>query len=256
MAAHLPAQDRELGYRRLIELGIALSAERNHNRLLEKILLGAKELTNADGGTLYLVSEDGRELRFTIMRNDTMKIALGGTTGAPIPFAPVQLRDADGTPNHSNVVAAAAMTGETINLADAYNAPGFDFSGTARIRPADRLSLAIVSDRARSRTTTREVVGVLQLINARRPDGHTIPFSAEIVPLIEALASQAAVALDNQMLIDAQRNLFRAVLKVFAGAIDAKSPYTGGHCHRVPELTNMLARAADAATRARSPIFT
>src|SRR4029077_18646931 len=85
------------------------------------------------------------------------------------------------------------------------------------------------------------------LINARTPDGSTIPFSAEIVPLVEALASQAAVATANQMLIDAQRNLFRAVLKVFAGAIDAKSTYTGGHCHRVPELTNMLARAADAA---------
>ena len=97
MAAHLLAEDRELGYRRLIELGIALSAERNHDRLLEKILLGAKELTNADGGTLYLVSEDGRELRFMIMRNDTMNIALGGTTGAPIPFPPVQLRAADGT---------------------------------------------------------------------------------------------------------------------------------------------------------------
>jgi hypothetical protein len=92
MPAHSPAKDRELGYRRLIELGIALSVERNHNRLLEKILLGAKELTNADGGTLYLVSEDGRELRFAIMRNDTLNIALGGTTGTAIPFAPVQLR--------------------------------------------------------------------------------------------------------------------------------------------------------------------
>ena len=79
--------ETEVRYRRLIELGIALSAERNHARLLEKILLGAKELTNADGGTLYLVSEDGHELRFMIMRNDTMNIALGGTTGAPIPFA-------------------------------------------------------------------------------------------------------------------------------------------------------------------------
>ena len=120
MAGHLSTDDRELGYRRLIELGIALSAERNHARLLEKILLGAKELTHADGGTLYLVSEDGHELRFMIMRNDTMNIALGGTTGVPIPFAPVQLRAADGTLNYKNVVAAAACTGETINLADAY----------------------------------------------------------------------------------------------------------------------------------------
>src|SRR6266446_4076950 len=86
-----------------------------------------------------------------------------------------------------------------------------------------------------------------RLINARGREGHTIAFPAETVPLIEALAGQAAVALDNQSLIDAQRNLFRAVLKVFASAIDAKSAYTGGHCHRVPELTNMLAQAADVA---------
>ena len=183
-----------------------------------------------------------------IMRNDTMNIALGGTTGAPIPFAPVQLRAADGTLNYKNVVAAAACTGETINLADAYNAPGFDFSGPRAFdertgyRSQSFLTVPLKNHDA-------EVVGVLQLINARSADGRTIPFAAEILPLIEALASQAAVALDNQMLIDAQKNLFRAVLRVFASAIDAKSPYTGGHCHRVPEATNMLARAADASDR-------
>src|SRR5437762_6197669 len=123
------SDERAQRYWRLIEIGIALAAERDHNRLMEQILLGAKALTNADGGTLYLVSRDGNELRFMIMRNDTMNIALGGTTGAPIPFPPVQLRAADGTLNYKNVVAAATCTGETINLADAYNAPGFDFSG-------------------------------------------------------------------------------------------------------------------------------
>jgi HD-GYP domain-containing protein (c-di-GMP phosphodiesterase class II) len=238
---------REVAHRRLIELGIALSAEHNHNRLQEAILLGAKELTNADGGTLYLVSEDGGQLRFAIMRNDTLKIALGGTTGAPIPFPPVPLHAPDGTPNHANVVAHAAVTGNTINLADAYHAPGFDFSGprafdaTTGYHPQSFLTVPLKNHEG-------EVVGVLQLINARSRQGRTIAFAGEIVPLVEALAGQAAVALDNQMLIEAQRNLFRAVLKVFAGAIDAKSAYTGGHCHRVPELTNMLARAADAAT--------
>jgi hypothetical protein len=113
MGAPSLSRDRELRYRRLIELGIALSSERNHHRLLEKILLGAKELTNADGGTLYLVSEDGRELRFMIMRNDTLNIALGGTTGTPVTLDPVRLRDADGSANYKSVVAAAAVTGET-----------------------------------------------------------------------------------------------------------------------------------------------
>src|SRR5207302_2849991 len=194
--------------------GIALSAERNHDRLQEKFLLGAKDLTNADGGTLYLVSGDGSELRFAIMRNDTMKIALGGTTGAAIPFAPIQMREADGSPNRSNVVAAAAITGETINIADAYHVPGFDFSGPRAFdqrtgyRSQSFLTVPLKNHDA-------EVVGVLQLINARTPAGKTIPFPAETVPLIEALASQAAVALDNQMLIEQQRNLFRSVLKVF-----------------------------------------
>ena len=207
MAAPSLAEDRELAYRRLIELGTALSAEHNHARLLEKILLGAKELSNADGGTLYLVGEGGRDLQFMIMRNDTMGIALGGTTGAAIPFPPVPLRDTDGSPNYKNVVAAAAVSGETINLEDAYHAPGFDFSGARAFdartgyRSQSFLNVPLKSHEG-------EVVGVLQLINARSPDGQTIGFPAEIVPLIEALASQAAVALDNQMLLEAQRNLF------------------------------------------------
>jgi HD-GYP domain-containing protein (c-di-GMP phosphodiesterase class II) len=239
--------NRELRYRRLIELGIALSVERNHGRLLEKILLGAKELSNADGGTLYLVSEDRSRLNFAIMRNDTLKIARGGTTGVPIPFPPVRLRDVDGQPNHRNVAAFAADTGQTINIADAYSpTPGFDFSGPrafdARSGYHSQSFLTVPL-----KNHDREVVGVLQLINARDEDGRTQPFAAELEPVIEALASQAAVALDNHMLLEAQKDLFRAFLKVFASAIDAKSPYTGGHCRRVPELTNMLARAADAA---------
>ncbi|HTV90924.1 MAG TPA: HD domain-containing phosphohydrolase [Stellaceae bacterium] len=247
MTAVAQGADREVGYRRLIELGIALSAERNFSRLMETILIGAKELTGADGGTIYLVSEDGGELSFTIVRNDTLGIAWGGTTGSPAPFDAVRLRDRDGAANYKNVAAAAALRGETINLPDAYNAPGFDFSGTRAFDERNRY-------RSRSFLTVplknhdAEVVGVLQLINAHSETGETVAFPADIVPLVEALAGQAAVALDNQMLIDAQKTLFRAVLRVFAGAIDAKSSYTGGHCHRVPELTNMLARAADAAT--------
>jgi HD-GYP domain-containing protein (c-di-GMP phosphodiesterase class II) len=237
---------RELRYRRLIELGIALSAERNHGRLLEKILLGAKELANADGGTLYLVSEDRRELAFAIMRNDSMQIALGGTTGAPIPYPPVQIYDADGRPNHHHVAAFAVDTGQTINIADAYDTDLFDLSGPKRFDARTGYhSQSFLTVPLKNHDG--DVVGVLQLINARAADGQTQPFAAELEPVIEALASQAAVALDNHMLLEAQKNLFRAFLKVFAGAIDAKSPYTGGHCRRVPELTNMLARAADAA---------
>jgi HD-GYP domain-containing protein (c-di-GMP phosphodiesterase class II) len=240
------AVDVELQYRRLIELGVNLSAERDHDHLIEMILVGAKDLASADGGTLYLVSEDRSQLTFAIMRNDSLGIAVGGTTGAAISASPVPLTDAKGQPNHNNVAAFVAVTGQTINIADVYDEPGFDFSGTRAYdahtgyRSQSFLTLALKNHEG-------DVVGVLQLINARMADGRIGPFAPALEPVVTALASQAAVALDNQLLVEAQRNLFRSFLKVFANALDIKSAYTGGHCRRVPELTTMLARAAGAA---------
>ncbi len=234
---------KEQRYRTLIELGIALSAERNHDRLMEKILLGAKSMCNADGGTLYLVTETKDGLRFEIMLNDTLDIAMGGTTDKPIPFPPLRLYDETGGANHKNVSSHCALTGETVNISDAYDADKFDFSGTKAFD-------AKTGYRSKSFLTVPlknyegEVIGVLQLINARDSRNRIIGFGPAITPLIEALASQAAVALDNQRLIEAQKNLFKAFIQVIAGSIDAKSPYTGGHCHRVPAITFMLARAA------------
>jgi len=183
-------------YRRLIEIGIALSAERNHNRLLERILLGAKELCHADAGTLYLRTEEAT-LKFEILRTDSLAIALGGTTGKPITFPPLALYDAQGAPNHRNVATHAALTGETVNIDDAYVAEGFDFSGTRKFD-------AGTGYRSRSFLTVPmknhdgDVIGVLQLINAKDPaSGTVVPFGGAQVPLVEALASQAAVAIDN-----------------------------------------------------------
>jgi hypothetical protein len=104
------AKDRGAdAYLRLIEIGIALSAERDHNRLMERILLEAKDLCNADGGTLYLVADDSG-LEFEIMRTDSLQIALGGTTGKPITFPPVRLFDPKtGEPNHKNVATHVAL---------------------------------------------------------------------------------------------------------------------------------------------------
>ncbi len=232
---------RETRFRKLVELGIALSAEQNHDRLMEKILLDAKEMASADGGTLYLKTEEG--LRFKIMRNDTLGIAMGGTTGKEIPFPPVKLTDTDGNPNHNNVASHVAITGQTVTIPDCYDYEGFDFSGPKAFD-------AKTGYRSKSFLTVPlknyegEVVGVLQLINSKLPDGATVAFDPEIVPLVEALASQAAVALDNQLLIHAQKELFKSFINVIANAIDAKSPYTGGHCKRVPELTRMLCEAA------------
>ncbi len=227
---------------RLNSIGVALSAERDNNRLLEMILLGAKEITNADGGTLYTITDDSC-LKFEIMRTDTLEIAMGGTTGINIPFSPLPLYLADGSPNLNMVAAHAVLKEKSVNIEDAYIAEGFDFSGTRKFDQStgyrSKSFLAIPL-----KNHENEIIGVLQLINAM--DSHTqeiVPFSQSSQRLVESLASQAAIALTNHNLIEGLRKLFEAFIELIADAIDEKSPYTGGHCQRVPELTMMLAEA-------------
>lgn len=228
----------------LYKVGIALSSERNKDRLLEMILLEAKALCNADGGTLYLRTDDDR-LKFAIMRTDSLGIALGGTTGAPISFPPIPMSDpSSGAPNHKNVATAAAWLKRSVNIPDAYAAPGFDFSGTKAFDAKNSyhsrsfLTIPLVNGEDR-------VIGVLQLLNARdRTTGDVTAFRDEHQRIVEALASQAGIALDNQLLLEGQRELLESFIKAIASAIDSKSPHTGGHCERVPILTELLAAAA------------
>src|SRR5882724_6219681 len=222
-------------------IGASLSAERDINRLLEAILTAAKTITRADGGTLYRVTEE-KTLRFEIVRTSSLKYYLGGTTGNPVPFYPIQLYK-DGKPNTSMVAAHAALTGKTINIADAYTIEGFDFSGTRAFdsktgyRSKSFLTVPM-------RNHEGESIGVLQLINAQDPhSGEIVPFSASDQRLAESLASQAAVALTNRILINQLESLFESFISLINGAIDEKSPYTGGHCQRVPVLTMLLAEA-------------
>lgn len=241
----IPNQNAELLKRleRLNEIGVALSAERDNNRLLEKILFGAIEITNADGGTLYTVTEDGC-LKFEIMSNRTLNIELGGSSGKAIPFAPLRLYLDDGSPNLTTVAAYAALKEQTVNIDNSYEVQNFDFTGTRKFDASTGyhsqsfLTIPMKNHEA-------EVIGVLQLINAIDADTQGIvPFSAEIQSLVESLASQAAVAMTNHNLIEGLKGLFEAFIELMAEAIDQKSPYTGGHCRRVPELTMMLAQAA------------
>ena len=224
-------------------IGASLSAERDINRLLEAILTAAKTITRADGGTLYRVTEE-KSLRFEIVRTSSLKYYLGGSTGNPVPFYPIQLYK-DGKPNQTMVAAQAALTGKTINIADAYTAEGFDFTGT-------RAFDAKTGYRSQSFLTVPmrdhegETIGVLQLINAIDPlSGEIVAFSASDQRLAESLASQAAVALANRLLINQLESLFESFISLINGAIDEKSPYTGGHCQRVPVLTMMLAEAVN-----------
>jgi HD-GYP domain-containing protein (c-di-GMP phosphodiesterase class II) len=236
-------------FRRLEELnevGIALSKVKDTNRLLEAILVAAKKITNADGGTLYRIDAEKKLVHFEILRTDSLNIAMGGTTGVEVPFYPVRLFDENGQPNNSMIVAYAVLHDETVNIADAYTAEGFDFSGTKNFdgktgyRSTSFLTVPM-------KNHEDEIIGVLQLINAKdRQSGQTVPFSEADQRLAESLASQAAVALTNRQLIDQLEDLFESFINLINAAIDDKSPYTGGHCQRVPMLTMMIAEAVNA----------
>ncbi len=225
-------------------IGAALSSERDINRLLENILDAAKKITNADAGTLYLVDVEKQVLTFEILSNDSLNIRMGGTSGVPIPFYPIQLY-VDGQPNNAMVVSHAALSGETVNISDAYIAAGYDFSGTkkfdAKTGYHSRSFLAVPM-----RNHDNEIIGVLQLINATEADtGKVLRFSKDDQKLLESLASQAAIAISNRRLIQQLEDLFESFISLINTAIDDKSPYTGGHCERVPTLTMMLAEAAN-----------
>lgn len=230
---------------RLSEIGTALSAEQDTARLLELIMLGAKSLTCADGGSLYFVKE--KQLKFEIISNDTLAIRMGGTSGNHIEFSPIPLYLDDGQANHNSVVSHCVLTGKTVNIEDAYNEDGFDFAAarqfddTTGYRTRSVLTVPL-------KNHEQDIIGVLQLINAMdTKGGDVISFSQLDQRLAESLASQAAVALTQKRLLKELKDLFESFTKMIANAIDDKSPYTGGHCRRIPVLTMMLAEAVNQA---------
>ncbi len=228
---------------RLTELSVELSTNHDVPLLLERILLAAKGMTHADGGTLYRISDDKKSLRFSISINDTLGMHQGGTSGHKIEIPDVPLVNANGSKNLSAVAAYAANTGTSVNIQDVYKVDVFNFSGmrkfdeTFNYHSQSFLTVPMMDHEG-------EVIGVLQLINAKDPaTGKTRPFSDTDQRFIEALASQAAIALTNQQLIKLLENLFESFVKLINIGIDEKSPHTGRHCEHVPELTMMLAEA-------------
>ena len=226
---------------KLTEIGIALSSEKDTAQLLEKILVGAKSITNADGGTIYRV--DGDMINIEIIRSDSLGISLGGG-GNTINFPKIPLFEANDEPNLKNVVCYSYHYNKTINIDDAYDSVHFDFSGTKAFdqknnyRSKSFLSIPLTNHQG-------EIIGILQLINALHPETkQIITFDSVSQRFAEALASQAATVLTKQQLITDLEHMFESLVKLIATAVDEKSPYTGGHCRRVPELTILLTEAA------------
>ena len=227
---------------KLTDIGIALSAENDTTQLLQKILIGAKAITSADGGTIYRIYDD--YIQIEILHSDSLGI-YWDTSSATYPLdinsIPLYI---NGAPNLHNVVCYSYHKDKTVNIHDAYAVGEFDFSGTkafdAKNNYRSKSFLAVPLKDYRG-----ETIGILQLINAKHIEtGAIIHFDPVSQRFTEALASQAAIVLTKQQLIADLENMFDSLVKLIATAIDEKSPYTGGHCRRVPELTMMLAEAA------------
>ncbi len=230
--------------RELNEIGIALSAEKDHDRLLELILVKAMDITNSDGGTLYVCTNE-KSLKFEILHNYSLAVHKGGTSGEEILLPPISLYDDEGNTNNKMVAAYAVNSAQTVNIEDAYTNEDFDFSGTRNFdkkmgyRSTSFLTVPMTNHE-------HDIIGVLQLINTiDKNTNKIISFSALDQQLIESLASQAAVIITNKTLINAQKNLFDSFIQLIATAIDEKSPYTAKHCRRVPVITDMLADATN-----------
>ncbi len=226
----------------LTEVGVALGNP-DTGYVLDRILHVARNMTGADGGTLYLPNADRTTLRFHISINETLGLYQGGSSGREIGMEAVPLYDAAGAPNVSAVAAYAAHSGRSVNIADVYQDGVFNFSGMRSFDAAYGYhSQSFLTVPMKDHHGT--LVGVLQLINARPAGRGTIgAFSATDQRFIEALASQASVAITNQQLVRQLEELLEGLIDLINIGIDEKSPHTGRHCQLVPKLTMMLAEA-------------
>jgi len=230
--------------KKVLEVGVLLSAERDPNRLLDRILSCVMELARCDGGTLYFL--DGDALRFKIMRTDSLGTRSGGDGRDP-DLPPVKLR-------RENVCALSLLEDRTVCIRDVYHDPTCDFSGPIAydaLTGYHTQSMLVVPLRGRE----GERIGVLQLINALDEKGNVCAFSEEMALVLESVASQAAVTIQNMRYIREIRELFRSFVRVMSAAIDERSPYNANHSRRMAEcggrFVDFLNAQAEASGRER-----
>ena len=245
----------------ILNIATTLSGASDLRTLLQLILSKSRQLTGSDAGSIFLVERcDARrnpggidQLWFAVSQNASL--AASSATDRVDEGIDSTVSDIRFPLTPERLVGWSALSGEVLNIPDVYQLdPGLPY----RFDRAVDLKLgyrAVSMLTVPMRSTSGETVGVMQLINRKR-DLRTIltadtaaglvrPFDAFDQRLIEALASQAAVCVERTQLLEAQERLIESMITLLAGAIDAKSPYTGGHCERVPELAMMLARAAE-----------
>jgi len=228
----------------LNQIGISLSAERDTDALLTLILTRAREITQSDAGSIYVVDDDADgtpRLRFKLAQNDSVRV----------PFTEFTLPIDD-----TSVAGYVALTGSVLQLDDAYVLPPgsrFRINREFDERVGYRTRSMLVVPMA---TPQGKVIGALQLINCKRDPAAVFPTPADVLAhvisypprfrdLAASLASQAAVALENSRLYQSIQTLFEGFVQASVTAIESRDPTTSGHSFRVADFTVALATAVD-----------
>ena len=226
------------------ELLIRLAKEKSLAGLMNLILTEARHLTGAEGGTFYRISGEGKNasLKFAAVHNTKLGIYIADARREAKGWNALPLY-IDGQPNHTNVATFVALKKEAVIIDDAYETTSFDFSGTRSFdrqhnyRSRSMMALPLMN-------YDNQVIGVMQLLNARREDGKLHQFSHSDKETVEAMAKFAAITLDNSILVQSHKNLLDSFIRALAQIIDVRSPHTSAHCQRIPVLTELIAGAA------------
>lgn len=226
----------------LLSIGVSLTSENNFDILMEKIMLGAKRFSNADAGTIYMLSEDKKHLIFEVVHTDSLNIQMGGT-GEKLKWPSLQLY-IDEKPNYSMVAAKCALDMELLNFADVYNEKEYNFEGTkvfdssTGYRSTSMLVVPMIDRNG-------HLVGVLQLLNKIGKNGKIIQFNRDDEIIISSMASLGAVSIHNHKLIESFDALLHSFITIIADTLGEKSAYTEHHIARVAKITNTIIEAVN-----------
>ncbi|UXD86882.1 GAF and HD-GYP domain-containing protein [Thalassolituus hydrocarboniclasticus] len=240
-------EHQENQFERLMDIGLALSAEQDHARLLVRILQEARRFANCDAASIFLIEpgEHGeRQLVFKLSQNDSVEF---------------HSEEQHFTLNRSSLAGYAALSGDILNFDDVYHLPAgspFTFNKAYDQKLGYRTRSMLVIP---MRTHDGKIVGVIQFINRKRSpkirlnnaeiaERETLPFDERLVTLLETMASQAGIAIENNLLIERINTLFEGFVSASVHAIEQRDPTTSGHSFRVAELTIALAEAAHSET--------
>lgn len=240
MAASLEAHSDTMDS--LHRIGIALTAERSSDRLIEMVAESSHSVTSASLAILHVLDKSGGWSRSSISFKNLDPAHKTMVLDADL------CRDHLLASDHSSGAAIAAASGKTIQIDDLVHSKDFEavcYKHLEELAGFTFVSLLCIP----LRNHDEETIGVLELINSRdEVTGRIGPFSLSDRRVAESLGSQAAVALTKNRLIGEFQHMFESLAEVIATAIDEKSKYTGDHCRRMPTLSMMLANKVCAAT--------